>query len=289
MPIPGNVLNPPPASVSGTPVKVVIFCGGLGVRMGEETQRIPKPMIPIGNRPILWHIMSWYAAWGHRDFILCLGYKAEVIKEYFLQYNEMLFNDFVLESDGESTHVELLSRDVGGLEDHVRRHGRELDDRRAPEGGRALSRRRRGVPRHVRRRAHRRPARRPDRGIPPGGEAGDAPVRAPGVPRAHRAVGRVGRGRRRRGDEPVVGADQRRLLRVQARSGRPDRARGGSRGRGVRAPDRAGASCTHTPTTASSARWTRSRTGSGSRRCTSRAGRPGGCRCRALPPAPREG
>jgi glucose-1-phosphate cytidylyltransferase len=95
-------------------VKVVIFCGGLGVRMGEETQRIPKPMIRIGNRPILWHLMSWYASWGHRDFVLCLGYKAEVIKEYFLQYNEMLFNDFVLESDGESTHMELLSRDVGG-------------------------------------------------------------------------------------------------------------------------------------------------------------------------------
>jgi glucose-1-phosphate cytidylyltransferase len=95
-------------------VKVVIFCGGLGVRMGEETQRIPKPMIRIGNRPILWHIMSWYAAWGHRDFVLCLGHKGEAIKEYFLQYNEMLFNDFVLESDGETTHTEHLSRDGGG-------------------------------------------------------------------------------------------------------------------------------------------------------------------------------
>lgn len=95
-------------------MKVVIFCGGLGVRMGEETQKIPKPMISIGNRPILWHIMSWYAAWGHRDFVLCLGQKGEAIKEYFLQYNEMLFNDFVLESDGETTHAELLSRDGGG-------------------------------------------------------------------------------------------------------------------------------------------------------------------------------
>ena len=58
-------------------VKVVIFCGGLGVRMGEETQRIPKPMITIGNRPILWHIMRYYASWGHNEFILCLGYKGE--------------------------------------------------------------------------------------------------------------------------------------------------------------------------------------------------------------------
>ena len=58
--------------------------------MGEETQRIPKPMIPVGNRPILWHIMKWYASWGHEDFVLCLGYKADSIKEYFLNYNEAL-------------------------------------------------------------------------------------------------------------------------------------------------------------------------------------------------------
>jgi glucose-1-phosphate cytidylyltransferase len=77
-------------------VKVVIFCGGLGVRMGEATREIPKPMINVGNRPILWHIMKWYAAWGHDDFILCLGYKGEYIKRYFLEYNEALSNDFVL-------------------------------------------------------------------------------------------------------------------------------------------------------------------------------------------------
>ena len=68
-------------------MKVVIFCGGLGVRMGEETQRIPKPMIQIGDRPILWHIMRYYAGWGHTEFILCLGYKGDVIKEYFLSHN----------------------------------------------------------------------------------------------------------------------------------------------------------------------------------------------------------
>jgi glucose-1-phosphate cytidylyltransferase len=90
-------------------VKVVLFCGGLGVRMGEETQRIPKPMITVGNRPILWHIMKWYASWGYDDFILCLGYKAEEIKEYFLNYNEALSNDFVLSNGGR--HVELLASD----------------------------------------------------------------------------------------------------------------------------------------------------------------------------------
>ena len=94
-------------------MKVVIFCGGLGVRMGEATQRTPKPMIEIGGRPILWHIMRYYAEWGYNDFILCLGYRGEVVKEYFLTYNEALFNDFVLERNGGSTKLELLSRDVG--------------------------------------------------------------------------------------------------------------------------------------------------------------------------------
>ena len=94
-------------------MKVVIFCGGLGVRMGEETQRTPKPMIRIGNRPILWHIMRYFAAWGHTEFVLCLGYKGDVIREYFLDYNEALFNDFVLEGHGADARIELLNRDVG--------------------------------------------------------------------------------------------------------------------------------------------------------------------------------
>src|ERR1044071_6565661 len=94
-------------------MKVVIFCGGMGVRMGEETRSIPKPMIEIGGRPILWHIMRYYASWGHTEFVICLGYKGEVIKEYFLTYNEALFNDFVLERNGSGTKLELLSRDLG--------------------------------------------------------------------------------------------------------------------------------------------------------------------------------
>jgi glucose-1-phosphate cytidylyltransferase len=93
-------------------VKVVIFCGGLGVRMGEATQRIPKPMITVGGRPILWHIMKWYASWGFDDFILCLGYKAEIIKQYFLDYNEALSNNFVLSNGGHDVH--LLGRDISG-------------------------------------------------------------------------------------------------------------------------------------------------------------------------------
>jgi glucose-1-phosphate cytidylyltransferase len=93
-------------------VKVVIFCGGLGVRMGEETQRIPKPMVEIGGRPLLWHIMRYYAAWGHNDFVLCLGYKGDVVKRYFLEYNGAMLNDFVLDRNGHGTKVELLSQDL---------------------------------------------------------------------------------------------------------------------------------------------------------------------------------
>jgi glucose-1-phosphate cytidylyltransferase len=92
-------------------LKVVIFCGGLGVRMGEETLMVPKPMIRIGNRPILWHIMRYYAAWGHKDFILCLGYKGEVIKEYFLTHNEALTSDFVLDGRHPDAPIKLLSNE----------------------------------------------------------------------------------------------------------------------------------------------------------------------------------
>jgi glucose-1-phosphate cytidylyltransferase len=93
-------------------MKVVIFCGGLGVRMGEETRRIPKPMIEIGGKPILWHIMRYYAMWGYDDFILCLGYKGEVVKQFFLSYNGALLNDFVLDHDADGTKLELLSPDL---------------------------------------------------------------------------------------------------------------------------------------------------------------------------------
>jgi glucose-1-phosphate cytidylyltransferase len=79
--------------------------------MREGAPSIPKPMVPIGNRPILLEIMKYYAHFGHDDFILCLGHKGEVIKEYFLNYNEALANDFVLSRGG--THVELLANDIG--------------------------------------------------------------------------------------------------------------------------------------------------------------------------------
>jgi glucose-1-phosphate cytidylyltransferase len=91
-------------------MKVVLFCGGLGLRMGQETARTPKPMVPVGSKPILWHIMKYYAHFGHKEFVICLGHQAEVIKEYFLSYSEALSNDFVLSEGGR--HVELLRRDI---------------------------------------------------------------------------------------------------------------------------------------------------------------------------------
>jgi glucose-1-phosphate cytidylyltransferase len=86
-------------------VKVVLFCGGLGLRMGSESSRVPKPMIPVGDRPILWHIMKYYASFGVREFILCLGYRGEAVKEYFLRY-EALASDFVLLDGGGRMELE---------------------------------------------------------------------------------------------------------------------------------------------------------------------------------------
>jgi glucose-1-phosphate cytidylyltransferase len=91
-------------------MKVVLFSGGLGLRLREYSEVAPKPMIPIGVRPILWHVMRYYAHYGHRDFVLCLGYKADVVKSYFLDYKEAVSNDFVMTDGGRS--LELLRTDI---------------------------------------------------------------------------------------------------------------------------------------------------------------------------------
>lgn len=91
-------------------MKVVLFCGGLGTRLREHSDTIPKPLVNVGYRPILWHLMRYYAHYGHNDFILCLGYRGDLIREYFLKYNECMSNDFVLSEGGRK--VELLSRDL---------------------------------------------------------------------------------------------------------------------------------------------------------------------------------
>jgi glucose-1-phosphate cytidylyltransferase len=91
-------------------MKVVLFCGGLGLRLRDVSDEIPKPMMPIGPRPILWHVMRYYAHFGHKDFILCLGYKSEIIKNYFLNYSEAVSNDFVMSGGGRD--VQLLNKDI---------------------------------------------------------------------------------------------------------------------------------------------------------------------------------
>jgi glucose-1-phosphate cytidylyltransferase len=91
-------------------VKVVLFCGGLGLRMRSHVDAAPKPMMNIGDRPVLWHIMRYYAHFGHTEFILCLGYGAASVKEYFLHYDETHSNDFVMSKGGQ--RIELLESDI---------------------------------------------------------------------------------------------------------------------------------------------------------------------------------
>jgi glucose-1-phosphate cytidylyltransferase len=91
-------------------MRVVLFCGGLGLRLREHSDSRPKPMVSVGFRPILWHVMKYYAFHGYRDFVLCLGYRADAIKEYFLSYDEAISNDFVLSNGGRD--LQLLSNDI---------------------------------------------------------------------------------------------------------------------------------------------------------------------------------
>ena len=86
-------------------MKVVLFCGGLGTRIRDYSESIPKPMIPVGNQPILWHIMQYYSQHGHRDFVLCLGYKAAVIKDFFLNAKVSAFADCVISDHGQKVEV----------------------------------------------------------------------------------------------------------------------------------------------------------------------------------------
>ena len=107
-------------------MKVVLFCGGLGMRLREHDENIPKPMVPIGYRPILWHVMKYYAHFGHKDFILCLGYRADVVKNYFRNYDECVSNDFVLSQGGQQNFGRILEDPAPGP--HMRESG-------IPEGG----------------------------------------------------------------------------------------------------------------------------------------------------------
>src|SRR5687768_225673 len=107
--------RPPPIRISaarrgGAEVKVVLFCGGYGMRMRDDVDDVPKPMQMIGDRPLLWNVMRYYAHFGHREFILCLGYGARHVIDYFRNYDETRSNDFVLRKGGRQ--VKLLHSDI---------------------------------------------------------------------------------------------------------------------------------------------------------------------------------
>lgn len=117
-------------------MKVVLFCGGQGTRLRDYSEQIPKPLVPVGGMPILWHIMKYYASFGHKDFVLCLGYRGEDIKRFFLDHNEALTSDFVMQAgrrrvavlqpelrDWRITFVDTgQATNVGGRLLRVRRH-----------------------------------------------------------------------------------------------------------------------------------------------------------------------
>jgi glucose-1-phosphate cytidylyltransferase len=91
-------------------LKVVLFCGGLGTRLREHSDTIPKPLVNVGYRPIVWHLMRYYAHFGHKDFVLALGYRGQMVREYFMRYEECMTNDFTL--SGGSGKVDLHSSDI---------------------------------------------------------------------------------------------------------------------------------------------------------------------------------
>ena len=91
-------------------MKVVLFCGGLGMRMRDGVTSGPKPMAMVGERPLLWHVMRYYAHFGHKDFIICLGYGATAVKDFFLNYDETRSNDFVIENGARD--VKLFKTDI---------------------------------------------------------------------------------------------------------------------------------------------------------------------------------
>ena len=147
-------------------MKVVLFCGGLGMRMRDGISTVPKPMAMIGDRPLLWHVMRYYAHFGHTDFVLCLGYGASAVKDFFLHYDETRSNDFVLEKGTQD--IRLFKTDISNWRITFVDTGLHSGDRRTAAPRPALRRGRGDVVRQLRRCLRRCPATGHDRaGSPP--------------------------------------------------------------------------------------------------------------------------
>ena len=162
-------------------MKVVLFCGGLGMRMRDGVTNAPKPMAMVGERPLLWHVMRYYAHYGHTDFVLCLGYGASAVKDFFLSYDETRSNDFVLA--GADRQVELFKTDISdwritfvdtGLHSPI---GERLRRVRRFVAGRG------DVPRELRRRLHQRAAAGHDLAVRRHERGGQPARRAPAIRR----------------------------------------------------------------------------------------------------------
>ncbi len=110
-------------------MKVVLFAAGLGTRIRDYPEPVPKPMIPIGNQPILWHLMNYYSQYGHRDFVICLGYKANVIRQFFLDYRREVDSDLLITGPGTSVQVLEGGQDDWGIRLLDTGHQRNVGER----------------------------------------------------------------------------------------------------------------------------------------------------------------
>jgi len=118
-------------------VKVVLFCGGAGMRLRGYVDDVPKPMVTIGTRPILWHLMKYYAHYGHRDLVICLGYKGNCIKDYFFHYDESASNNLIWSKKGQPNP--LSEPRYRRLDDYIRRDRGKCKYWRPLEGGCTVS------------------------------------------------------------------------------------------------------------------------------------------------------
>ena len=199
-------------------MKVVLFCGGLGMRLRDYSETIPKPMVTIGYRPVLWYVMKYYAHYGHKDFILCLGHRADAIKNYFLEYNECASNDFVLSSGAKK--VELFNSDIHDWRITFADTGINSNIGQRLKAVERVSGRRRRIPRQLQRRSYRPAAPATTRSLPPSRQDRKFPRGEAELELPHGFCGRRKREPRIRNprDQQRFGAHQRRVLHFQEKN-----------------------------------------------------------------------